>query len=518
MTEARRFTGGRVFTGSHFADALLVEDGRIVRVGTESDVARASPVGCEVEPLEGGLVVPGLVDAHLHIAEITRAEQGLPLGGLRSREELVERVQRWAETHPTGPIIGRGWDVERFPDRTEPTRRDVEAAVANRPVVLYHVSGHAAVVNGAALGAVGYADGSPDPSGGRIGRGPDGTPNGLLYERALDPVGRFSSGAFPSDPVAIERTLRSMAGLGLTAVGTLNTDPEELEVLAALGRTGALPVRVRAYIRFARLALVDVRRPFEEETSDLLAVRGTKAFTDGAFGPRTAWLTEPYSDRPEGSGVPTLSTKELAEVVRTSTEAGLIPALHAIGDRALGAALEALDEVEPGPGTSRVEHAGLVPPELYPALNRVRPTLVVQPGFVWSDAWLGERLGVERARHAYPFRTLIERGHRLVGSSDAPFDPVDPWRGLAAAVRRTDLEGRSANPAPRECLTPEQAFQLYTANAGPGLGEAELGSLEVGSRADLVVLDAPSLTTAIDRGSASVRSTWLGGHRTFHRA
>ncbi len=247
-------------------------------------------------------------------------------------------------------------------------------------------------------------------------------------------------------------------------------------------------------------------------------MRGTKQYTDGAFGPHTAWLTDPYADRPDTSGDSTASGKEIAQAVRTTLDLGLVPALHAIGDRAVGVAVRALDGIEPAPGAARIEHASLVPPALYPLLDRVRPTLVVQPGFVWSDGWLGERLGPDRARHAYPFRTLLERGHALVGSSDSPFDVLDPWRGLAAAVHRTDPGGRSANPDPTENLTPEQAFQLYTANAGPGLGEADLGSLELGSRADLVVLKAPDLPRAIGWGSSCVRSTWMGGARTFLRA
>jgi predicted amidohydrolase YtcJ len=518
MTDGRRFTGGRVFTGRRFVEALVIAEGRVVCAGSESEAARSSPTGCEVERLDGRLLIPGLVDAHLHLAEITRAEHGLPLGGLRSREDLVERLRRWAESHPMGPIVGRGWDVEGFADKRDPTRRDLETAVAERPVILYHVSGHSAVVNGAALAAAGFAARTPDPPGGRLGRGPDGTPNGLLYERALEPVRQFSSGAFPPDGPAMAATLRSLAAMGITTVGTLNTDPEELEVLRSLGASGDLPVRVRAYLRFAALPQVDLARRPDSAPDALLALRGTKAFTDGAFGPRTAWLSESYTDQPDQVGTSTLTRAELADVVTATTGAGLVPALHAIGDRALGAAIEALEAVKPGPGTTRIEHASLVPPDLYPALDRVRPTLVVQPGFVWSDAWLGERLGAERTHHAYPFRTLIERGHLLVGSSDAPFDPVDPWRGLAAAVCRTDPAGRSANPDVRENLSVEQAFQLYTANAGPGLGEPDIGSLEAGSRADLLVLDAPDLAHALERGNAGVCATWRGGESTFRRS
>ncbi|MGA8275196.1 MAG: amidohydrolase [Thermoplasmata archaeon] len=517
MTEARRFTGGRIFTGRRFVEALLVEDGRVVSLGSEEEVARASPTGCEGEDLSGGLVAPGLVDAHLHVAEVVRAEQGLPLEGLRAREEIGERLRRWAEMHPAGPIVGRGWSVEGFSDGEEPTRRDIESVVADRPVVLYHVSGHAAIVNGYVLDAAGITAGSPDPPGGRWGRGPDGTPNGRLYERALGAVARFSSGAYPPDPRAIGRTLRSWAALGVTTVGTLNTDPEELEVLATLAKSGDLPVRVRAYLRYARFSEVDFGRRLDAAEGGLLSVRGTKSFADGAFGPRTAWLSQPYADRPDSAGDSTLGAAELAEVVERTVSAGLVPAVHAIGDRALGAVLHAMDGASPAPTPLRVEHAALVPPELHSVLDRVRPALVVQPGFVWSDGWLRARLGPERARFAYPFRTLTERGHLLIGSSDAPYDPVDPWRGLAAAVHRTDPEGRSANPDPGESLSEEQAFQLYTSNAGRGFGEADLGTLEVGARADLVVLDAPDLGRAIGRGRSAVRATWRGGELTYRR-
>jgi predicted amidohydrolase YtcJ len=517
MSGARRFTGGHIFTGRRFVEALLIDGGRVVSAGTEPEVARASPTGCEVEHLAGGMVVPGLVDAHLHIVEVVRAEQGLPLEGLRSREELGVRLRRWAELHPAGPIIGRGWSVDGFADGNEPTRRDLESAVADRPVILYHVSGHAAVVNGLVLDAVGYTARSPDPPNGRLGRGPDGTPNGLLYERALAPVGRFSGGAYPPDPISMGRTLRSWAALGITTVGTLNTDPEELEALAALATAAALPVRVRAYLRYPRFSEVDVRRPIDTAEGGILSIRGTKSFADGAFGPRTAWLSHPYADRPEGSGDSTLGPTDLAEVVASTVALGLVPAVHAIGDRAIGLVLNALDGAPHSPAPPRVEHAALVPPELYAVLDRVRPALVVQPGFVWSDSWLEARLGPERARFAYPFRTLTERGHLLLGSSDAPYDPVNPWRGLAAAVHRTDPEGRSANPDPGESLSPEQSFQLYTANAGRALGEADLGTLEVGARADLVVLDAPDLERAIDHGNAVVRATWRGGEPTYVR-
>ena len=444
MTEARRFTGGRIFTGRRFVEALLVEDGRVVSLGSEEEVARASPTGCEGEDLSGGLVAPGLVDAHLHVAEVVRAEQGLPLEGLRAREEIGERLRRWAEMHPAGPIVGRGWSVEGFSDGEEPTRRDIESVVADRPVVLYHVSGHAAIVNGYVLDAAGITAGSPDPPGGRWGRGPDGTPNGRLYERALGAVARFSSGAYPPDPRAIGRTLRSWAALGVTTVGTLNTDPEELEVLATLAKSGDLPVRVRAYLRYARFSEVDFGRRLDAAEGGLLSVRGTKSFADGAFGPRTAWLSQPYADRPDSAGDSTLGAAELAEVVERTVSAGLVPAVHAIGDRALGAVLHAMDGASPAPTPLRVEHAALVPPELHSVLDRVRPALVVQPG-VRLERWLAPsparagassiRLSVPHAdrtrapAHRLERRTLRpRRSLERVGRGGPPYRPGGPIR------------------------------------------------------------------------------------------
>jgi predicted amidohydrolase YtcJ len=246
---------------------------------------------------------------------------------------------------------------------------------------------------------------------------------------------------------------------------------------------------------------------------------GVKTFVDGAFGPRTAWLEEPYADLPGESGIPIRRGSELVDFLGRCAQEGRQPAVHAIGDRAVGEVLHAIDGLGGHrPVVPRIEHASLVPPGLLPLLDRVRPALVVQPGFVWSDDWLAQRLGPSRARWAYPFRTLTEHGHLLVGSSDAPYDPVDPWRGLAAATSRTAPGGGSANPTADEALSPSQALDLYTRNAGRVFGEPDLGSLEAGARADLVLLEARDLDGAIRGGAAVVRETWVAGRRTFDRA
>jgi hypothetical protein len=512
MTEAHRWTNGRVLTGRRTVRALLAEDGRITAAGTEEEVSRASPTGVEVHDLKGHLVLPGLIDAHLHIAELTRYREGLDLRGAPSISALVERVRAWADAHPGGAIVGRGWHVEQFRETRAPNRDDLDRAAADRPVVLYHASGHVAAVNGRALALAGLDTDFPGPAGGRVGRRSDGTPNGLLYEEAMRPVTSIATAAFPPEPEALARTLRSAAAFGLTTVATMNTGREELAALRALEDAAALPVRVRAYVR---LSLLESFAPSDIEgtrADGFYRVPGVKAFADGAFGPRTAWLSHPYADAPDEFGVPVGTEDELSEALARAVERGLAPAVHAIGDRAVERVLRLLEPVAGAtraPG--RIEHAALTPPELLPTLDRVRPALVVQPGFVWSDAWLSHRLGAARARWAYAFRTLADRGHLLAGSSDAPYDPLDPWRGLAACLARSDPVGRSANPDPAEAIPAEEAVILYTANAGRALGEPDLGTLEVGARADLLWTRAADLSRALAAGTSAVRETWVAG-------
>jgi predicted amidohydrolase YtcJ len=514
VTDAELFVGGRVYTGRRYCDALLAENGEVVVVGSEAEVRRAAPTGASVHSLAGALMLPGLIDAHFHVADVTRSREGLDLSGANSIEELAATVRRWAEDHPRGPVIGRGWDPERFPGHIWPTRRDIDRVVSDRPAVLAHVSGHAAVVNSSALLAAGMEQPTPDPPGGAFGRTSDGALDGRLFDSAIAALEQRLGPAALPEPAALVRTLRSAATLGLTTLGAMSASPEEAVALREIAAAGTLPGRVRVYLRWDRWEEYYLLPEGPSGPPGRFSVVGVKAYTDGAFGTRTAWLSEPYADDPSRSGLAVADDSELRWLLAKTRERGLTPALHAIGDRAVAYCLDRLEEVSSNSGPpARIEHAALTPPALFSALARVRPALVVQPGFVWSDYWLADRLGPERARWAYAFRSLTDRGHLLVGSSDAPYDPVDPWRGIQAAVHRVDPLGRSANPTASEVLTAEEAVRLYTANAGVAWREATLGLLEPGSPADLLVVGSSTLEGAIAAGSAAVRETWVAGAR-----
>jgi hypothetical protein len=515
MSEARLWTGGRVFTGRRYVEAVLTDQGAVVAVGTDATVRRSAPTGTEVVPLGGRLVLPGLIDAHLHLDDLARFREGLDLSEVRDLDDLVRKVREWGATHPTGPIVGRGLDVERSLHGHWPIGADLDRAADERPVVVYHTSGHAAVANGSALSAAAVGSRSAAELRGRVGTTADGKPNGILYEEALDWVAPAL--AVPGNPEGAVRALEFLASFGLTTVVSMNVSPEGLAELRSLAERDRLPIRVRSYLTLLSIGefhgpdLAPVGRPGR------FAVVGTKGFADGAFGPRTAWLSEPYADAPDGCGIAVESDETISSALATADELGLAPALHAIGDRAVLRAIQLLTPyVRRAGAPARIEHVGLTPPAVLTLLETVRPALVVQPGFVWSDVWLPDRLGAGRARWAYAFRTLADRGHLVVGSTDAPYDPPDPWRGLRAATERRDELGRSANPEPREALGFEEAARLYGVNAGSALGEPSLGSLEVGSKADLVVLETTSLREAIRAGASGVRETWVEGVCVFH--
>jgi predicted amidohydrolase YtcJ len=514
MSDATAFLGGRVFTGSRTCSALLVENGVVVLAGSDAEVRRNIPTGAVRRDLEGGLLLPGLIDAHIHLAETARRRDGLDVSRLASLDGLESAVTEWARAHPSGTIVGRGLDPERFPGRSWPTRDDLDRILRSRPLVLEHVSSHAVVANTAAFRSAGVDRSTPDPPGGRFGRGSDGEPDGRVFESAIPRLEDRLPGLDRVEPDALLATLRETAAMGLTTLGAMSAAPQEAVALRILADSDAWRGRVRVYLRGNRWREYFADPGGPSGPAGRFEVVGVKAFTDGAFGPRTADLSEPYADDPGNQGIPVGSDADLTALITEASDRGLAPALHAIGDRAVARAARLLARTSLANGRRpRIEHAALTPPPLLPYLAAVRPALVVQPGFVWSDRWLGARLGPARARWAYAFRTLIDHGLLLVGSSDAPADPVDPWRGLQAAVQRTDPSGRSANPDPDESLDAVAAIQLYTVNAGLVLGEPLLGQLEPGAPADLVWTQASSLDGALSGGAARVRETWVAGAR-----
>lgn len=495
--EPRAWLGGRVYTGRRWAEALLVEEGRVIAVGSDRSVRRAAATGTAREALGGRLVVPGLVDAHLHwLASVVDAA-GVDLRGTTSIAELQRRLEAGLQRPDQAPLLGSGWDQERLRERRYPERADLDRVAPDRPVALYRICHHAAVVNSPALEALAISRETPDPPGGRIGRHPDGEPNGLLFDRAMRGLRTLSATAFQARSAQAGAFLRSLADRGLTSVGVMSAVPAEIELARHLHGIRALPLRLRFHLIAEQW---DGRAPRRGPSGRAPRLVGLKVVLDGSLGARTAWLAEPYSDAPVERGMPLTSEAETTETARAGAAHGLGIAMHAIGDRAVAAAVRVAARAPREGPTPRIEHASVLSAGLVDRLARVRLLLAVQPSFVASDTWIGERLGPERARWTYPFAQLLARGVVVAGSSDAPIEPFDPWVGLSVAVRRCRL-------------TPEQAIGMYTHGGSAAVYDPAAGSLEPGAAADLVVLEAHDLSGAIAAGGP-VTETWCDGRRT----
>ena len=477
-TEPRAWVDGRLFTGDGWAEAALSENGRFIAVGSTEEIRRAAPTGTIVDRLNGHLAIPGLVDPHLHWLDSVVADLGVDLRGCRNLRDLAHRLETAPTGTPDGVLLGHGWDQERFEGHRTPTRRDLDAIEPDRPVVLTRICEHAAVLNSAALGRLGIDRHTATPSGGRIGHDAYGEPDGFLADRALERLRPIYEALFLAQPASAHRFLSRLAARGLTMIGAMNARDAEIACARALAPAG-LPVAVRAYL--AGALAPDAARWKRMLRGPEAEVVGIKLVLDGSLGARTAWLEAPYADRPTELGHRLLSREEAETMVEHGRGAGLQVAFHAIGD---GALREAIDLAQRCPGEVRIEHASVVPPSWMEPLVQLRAPIVIQPGFLESDTWLLERLGPDRARWAYPFRDLVERGAALSASSAAPVEPIDPRIGHPVQVERVGL-------------APERALRLYTTAAAGALRVPLGGRITVGAPADLALLDAEDLASAI---------------------
>ncbi|MGI0150418.1 MAG: amidohydrolase, partial [Thermoplasmata archaeon] len=373
--------------------------------------------------------------------------------------------------------------------------------VPDRPTYLDRICGHVSALNTAALERVGVRRGTRAHRGGRIGRGRDGEPNGLLVDGEVGRTNTLRRAAFRSRPAATRRLLKAWSDLGTTTVGAMYVDAEEFSELGQLSRARALPVGIRAYLRLEQYA----RRAPPTSGPDV-HFAGVKAILDGSLGSRTAWLEQAYSDDPGERGHSLWAPAKLLGALRPAADAGHPIALHAIGDRALAEAIRTLEALG-SPESSRIEHASVSPPAQLRRIARTGATVVIQPGFRTSDRWRTARLGVRRGRWTHAFARLAAAGIPLAGSSDAPVERADPWSGMRSASGRV-----SPGPDPHR-LTPAQALGAYTVGGARALADPTLGSLVPGSPADLLVLAGSSPWEGIRAGRSPVLSTWRSGRR-----
>jgi predicted amidohydrolase YtcJ len=511
--------------------AVLVRGGKIAFVG-EARQARKTASSAQRIDLSGRFLFPGWADSHAHLLGLGKALEIADLKDAPSAGEAARRLAERAASLPAGAWVeGRGWDQNRWPGKAFPDARDLDALLPARPVLARRVDGHAVWVSSTGLEAAGIDASTADPAGGRILRRPDGSPSGVLVDNAMDLVERV----VPA-PSGADRERRFLAGAracaraGLTQVQDASGyAEEEIAALERLNDRGELPVRVYATVSPEKESLSHflARGIRLGRGDDFLTIRAIKAYADGALGSRGAALVADYSDEPGKRGLLVTSPERLEEVARQARGAGWQLWIHAIGDRGNRIALDSFDKAAraiPRPPSGarrpRIEHAQVIAPEDFPRFAALEVIASIQPTHATSDMpWAEARLGPERVRGAYAWRTLRRAGARLAGGSDFPVESEKPLAGFYAAVTRQDLSG---NPPggwrSEEKLTRQEALAIFTSDAAYAAFEEERrGRIAPGYDADLTVLAADPMTVGARKiPSIPVVLTIVGG-RVVHR-
>ena len=519
------------------AEAFAVEDGAIVAVGDHGAVVDGRADWPALD-LEGRAVIPGLIDAHGHLMNLGLSLLQVDLIGAASLDETLDRIAAFAAELPDGAWVqGRGWDQTDWPAAPDgsypfPTRADLDRVVPDRPVFVKRVDGHATWTNTAALRAAGIDPDAPAPADrpdGRFLRDASGRPTGLFIDAADDVVeAAIPPRSAAETEAALERALAETARLGLTGVHDVGLSagvtPEVLALYERAIEAGRFPIRVHTMwdADVVAEACASGAAP-RTHPSGRLQARAVKLYSDGALGSRGAALLADYSDDPGNRGLLFRSEAELQALVESAMRCGLQVNTHAIGDRGNRLVLDvyqrALAATGGGPGRHRIEHAQVVRLEDIPRFAEHGVIASVQPTHATSDMpWAEARVGAERIRGAYAWRRLVDAGARVALGSDFPVERPDPLAGVYAAVTRQDASGAPAGGwFGNQALTRAEALRGFTLDAAyAGFMEDAVGSLEVGKRADFVVLSGDLMRVPAEQIlDLRVVATYLDGEPVY---
>jgi predicted amidohydrolase YtcJ len=508
------------------ATALAIDrsSGRILAVGDDAEIRTLAGPLTDTIDLGGRTALPGFIDAHTHLAGYAETRLNVDLRHISSEDAAVAKVRERAATLPPGTwIYGQSWDVNEWPSQRFPTKASLDAAVPEHPVMLSSHDFHSIWVNSAALRLANITAQTPDPAGGRIERDGDGEPTGMLFEGPAEALVERVAAPVADDVLLgeLRRVLAELRARGVTGVHNIE-DARSLHLMQRLHAEGALQPRILLYIRRDALQealTLGVEAGFGD---DYLRLAGIKMFMDGALGSHTAAMLDPYEGDGENRGLLVTSEPEVIEEVRKAAGGNLGVAIHAIGDRAVRAALNGIEAtLREGAQTGsvpvrrfRLEHVQLAAPEDLQRMARLGVVGSVQPFHAVVDRFSAERFWGARHKRAYAYQTMRQLGIPLALGSDVPVDTADPLRILhAAIVRRDDKRPEQAPWLPDQALTLREALYAYTVGAAYAGGqEGHQGSLTPGKLADLVVLAQNPFTLPAEQlAGADVAATLVGG-------
>jgi len=528
--------------------AMAIGGGKVLAVGSDQEVRRlAGPktIVCDLNTAESGVYIfPGFDDAHVHLGSAGKTKMNLDLTGARSLAEMMAKVEAFAKSAPPGHwIVGGRWDHTLWPDKALPTRRELDQVTLGHPAFLVRVDGHIAIANTAALQAAGITGTMTLPEGGAIDLDKNGKPTGILRESAQELVEKV----IPPPTQAERRRGLELAIADALAHGVTSaqdfSDWDDFLVFEEMEKEHKLNLRISEWIPFKEPLDEEEKQRSEHGAHDtMLRTSMLKGFMDGSLGSRTAAMKAPYADDPGNTGLPQYTQDELNSMAVTRAEAGFQLGFHAIGDKAVEMALDAIEQAEDGlirtsrqtyrldyhtgpcrtsgphriwdetiPCTpdpcareadpiachvqsndarNRIEHAQVVDPADIPRFARLHVIASMQPCHLLTDMnWAEARLGPKRAAYSYAWKAFLDAGVPLAFGTDYPVEPISPFRGLYAAVTRMNEAGTKSY-FPQNKITRGQALYAYTQGAAYAeFAELSKGELRPGYDADYILVD-----------------------------
>lgn len=550
------FINGVIYTGTPVdapkgsrdiarVQAMAVRGDRILSIGTDAEIKRLKARDTRVVDLGGRFVMPGFNDAHLHFAAGGLEKTRVNLVGVRSLEEMKARIAAAVKQAQPGEwIAGRGWDQTLWLSRKLPTRFDIDDVTGDHPAFFSRVDGHAALVNSAALKARGINRQTSDPAGGSYSRDAHGELTGIVREAVWD---QFYA-AIPKPTLAqrrrgIELAMQEAREWGLTSVQdsiTAEDDPGEWDdflIYEDLEREGKLTVRITRWMGFHEALDTLVRHRAHHPQADPMLHTGMigEVYLDGSLGSRSAAMLQPYADDPDNTGIVREDAAKLSDRAAELALQGFQIGFHAIGDRGAQLALDAIAQAEvrynwKNQGSAdhrrgdqlrfRIEHAQVIDVSQVSRFAELGVIASVQPCHLLTDMrWAESRLGPERARNSYPWRSFASQGVRLAFGTDFAVEPMNPFRGLYAATTRMSEDGKQSY-YPEQKLTIDEAIGAYTSgSAYAEFAERDKGRLAPGMLADFIVLDHDiTKATPAQMLKTVVLETYLGGKNVYARA
>ncbi len=481
------------------AEALAVGKGRILAVGSRDDIQRHAAAATRTIDGKGRLLLPGFNDAHVHFVSGGRQLTSVNLRDARNQEEFADRIRQFAAALPKGTwITGGDWDHENWPDAPLPTRQWIDQVTPDHPVFVNRLDGHMALANSLALKLGGVTKETVEPAGGIIVRDAEGAPTGVLKDAAMGLVAReIPALTIQERLAAAEAATDHAAELGVTSVQDMSGSTD-VAAYASLQRKGRLKTRIYVMAplpEWQRSARAGLRAA---TGSPWIRQGGLKGFADGSLGSTTAYFFDPYLDAPQTRGLPSDEMATPGQMLRRiidADHAGLQIMIHAIGDRAnrqiLTSYQETAEQNGPRDRRFRIEHAQHLRPEDIPRFARQAVIASMQPYHCADDGrWAEKRIGAERAKGTYAFRSLLDSGATLAFGSDWNVAPLDPLQGIAAAVTRQTIDGKHPDGwVPQEKISVEEAVRAFTVGSAFAEFQDQLkGQLKPGMLADFVLL------------------------------